>query len=68
MNKGARYTVRTRYGVFSLDEASYRDYLAGRHWITWLPQRDDTAAPLRGQEPLPRRLRQRLYVCGIWLT
>ena len=51
MNKGARYTVRTRYGVFSLDEASYRDYLAGRHWITWPPQRD-TAAPLR-QEPLP---------------
>ena len=39
MERGTRYTVRTRYGVFSLDEASYHDYLAGKLWINWPPER-----------------------------
>lgn len=38
MERGTRYTVRTRYGCFSLDEASYRDYLAGKLWINWPPE------------------------------
>ena len=40
MDRGARYTVKTRYGVFSLDEGSYRDYLAGKLWINWPPERN----------------------------
>lgn len=40
MDRGARYTVKTRYGVFSLDEGSYRDYLAGKLWINWPPERE----------------------------
>ena len=50
MERGTRYTVRTKYGVFSLDEASYRDYLAGKLWINWPPERSskpdaEAAAP-----------------------
>lgn len=37
MTNGARYIVTTHWGTFSLDEASYQDYLAGRHWICWKP-------------------------------
>lgn len=51
MDRGARYTVKTRYGVFSLDEGSYRDYLAGKLWINWPPERDPNQ-PVR-QEPFP---------------
>ena len=51
MDRGARYTVKTRYGVFSLDEGSYRDYLAGKLWINWPPERDSNE-PIK-QESLP---------------
>ena len=51
MDRGARYTVKTRYGVFSLDEGSYRDYLAGKLWINWPPERN-TDQPVK-QESLP---------------
>ena len=37
MKNGARYVVTTHWGTFSLDEASYQDYLAGNHWICWTP-------------------------------
>lgn len=37
MKKGARYVVTTHWGTFSLDEGSYRDYLAGNLWICWNP-------------------------------
>lgn len=37
MENGAKYVVETRWGVFSLDEAAYRDYLAGKLWISWNP-------------------------------
>jgi hypothetical protein len=40
MEKGARYIVKTKYGYFSLDEGSYQDYLAGKLWINWPPERD----------------------------
>lgn len=43
MKKGPRYEVQTRYGWFSLDEASYQDYLVGKLWITWPPE--------KGKEP-----------------
>lgn len=45
MNKGARYTVKTRYGIFSLDEGSYRDYLAGKLWINWPPEKKASQQP-----------------------
>ena len=52
MANGARYKVQTRYGWFSLDEGSYRDYLAGKLlWIDWPPKRDP--AQEMKQEPLP---------------
>ena len=37
MKNGARYVVTTHWGTFSLDEASYLDYLSGTHWICWIP-------------------------------
>ena len=37
MKNGARYVVTTHWGTFSLDEASYQDYLAGKLWICWTP-------------------------------
>lgn len=32
-----RYVVKTRWGTFSLDEASYYEYLEGKLWICWSP-------------------------------
>ena len=37
MKTGAKYVVTTHWGSFSLDEASYQDYLAGNLWICWTP-------------------------------
>ena len=37
MQNGARYVVTTHWGTFSLDAASYQDYLAGKLWISWTP-------------------------------
>ena len=34
MERSERYVVKTQWGVFSLDEGSYRDYLAGKLWIS----------------------------------
>ena len=52
MGNGPRYKVQTRYGWFSLDEGSYRDYLAGKlRWIDWPPLRDPNE-PVK-QDPLP---------------
>ena len=40
MQKSPRYEVHTKYGWFSLDEGAYQDYLAGKLWITWPPEKD----------------------------
>ena len=51
MSNRARYVVKTHWGVFSLDEGSYQDYLAGRLWISWSPgkktmdKHDQSAVP-----------------------
>ena len=37
---GPRYEVQTKYGWFSLDEGAYQDYLAGKLWITWPPDKN----------------------------
>lgn len=37
MKSDARYVVTTHWGAFSLDEASYQDYLTGKLWISWVP-------------------------------
>lgn len=37
MKNSARYVVTTHWGTFSLDEASYQDYLADNLWICWTP-------------------------------
>lgn len=42
MSNDIRYKVHTHWGCFSLDEASYRDYLAGKLWISWKPGNPDT--------------------------
>ena len=39
MKNGARYVVTTHWGTFSLDEGSYQDYLAGKLWICWTPDK-----------------------------
>ena len=41
MQKGPRYEVHTKYGWFSLDEGAYQDYLAGKLWITWPPEKGE---------------------------
>lgn len=52
MGNGPRYKVQTRYGWFSLDEGSYRDYLSGKlQWINWPPLRDQNE-PIK-KDPLP---------------
>ena len=43
MKNGARYVVTTHWGTFSLDEGSYRDYLAGNLWIGWNPGKSQQA-------------------------
>ena len=45
MSNDIRYKVHTHWGCFSLDEASYRDYLAGKLWISWKPGNPDTPKP-----------------------
>ena len=45
MKNGVRYVVTTRWGTFSLDEGSYRDYLEGRHWICWNTGNTETVMP-----------------------
>lgn len=44
MKNGARYIVTTHWGTFSLDEGSYQDYLAGRLWICWNPEKTEPQA------------------------
>ena len=41
MSDSNRYIVHTRWGCFSLDEGSYRDYLAGKLWISWNPGKQE---------------------------
>lgn len=50
MSNDIRYKVHTHWGCFSLDEASYRDYLAGKLWISWTPGRAEQPKP--DSEPL----------------
>lgn len=45
MKNGARYVVTTHWGTFSLDEASYQDYLAGKLWISWHPGKQGQSKP-----------------------
>ena len=45
MENGARYVVKTHWGVFSLDEDSYQDYLQGKLWISWSPGRKEHTPP-----------------------
>lgn len=41
MRNGAKYVVTTHWGTFSLDEGAYQDYLAGRLWISWNPDKPE---------------------------
>ena len=71
MGNGPRYKVQTRYGWFSLDEGSYRDYISGKmQWINWPPLRDPNE-PVK-KDPLPPNaspkaleLRDRAAKCGV---
>ena len=56
MKNGARYKVKTRYGWFSLDEGSYQDYLKGRLWINWPPEKKPGEEV---QEALPPKVGKR---------
>lgn len=52
MNSNCKYEVQTHWGWFRLDEGAYRDYLAGKLWICWVPGKrpepytDPTALPV----------------------
>ena len=41
MRNNERYIVHTHWGCFSLDEGAYRDYLAGKLWISWRPGKQE---------------------------
>ena len=51
MKNGARYVVTTHWGTFSLDEASYQDYLAGNLWICWSPGKPQQKQTVSGYIP-----------------
>ena len=51
MKNDARYVVTTYWGTFSLDEGSYQDYLAGKLWICWSPEKP-ARLPV-GASPVP---------------
>ena len=51
MKNGAKYVVTTHWGTFSLDEASYQDYLAGTLWICWTPGKPQQKQPISGYIP-----------------
>lgn len=51
MKNGARYVVTTHWGTFSLDEASYQDYLAGNLWICWTPGKPQQKQIVSGYMP-----------------
>lgn len=51
MKSGARYVVTTHWGTFSLDEASYQDYLAGNLWICWIPGKPQQPNQVNGYVP-----------------
>ena len=38
------YEVHTYWGWFRLDEGAYRDYLAEKLWITWVPGKPNPPA------------------------
>ena len=48
------YEVCTHWGWFRLDDGAYRDYLAGRLWITWKPGGGQQPVEAACREPLPR--------------
>ena len=48
MKNGARYIVETHWGVFSLDEGAYKDYLEGKLWITWKPGKKNSGGKPAG--------------------
>lgn len=50
-----RYEVQTKYGWFSLDEGAYQDYLAGKLWITWPP---DKSTKKTNTEYVPQNVSQ----------
>lgn len=43
------YDVHTHWGWFRLDEGAYRDYLAGKLWITWVPGKPNSPE-IQGQD------------------
>ena len=48
------YEVRTHWGWFRLDRGAYEDYLAGKLWITWIPEKPkEQAAEQRKEDVLP---------------
>lgn len=51
MKNGSRYIVTTHWGTFSLDEASYQDYLAGNLWICWTPGKPQQKQTISGYIP-----------------
>lgn len=51
MKNGAKYVVTTHWGTFSLDEASYQDYLAGTLWICWTPGKPQQEQTISGYIP-----------------
>ena len=51
MKNGERFVVTTHWGTFSLDEASYQDYLAGTLWICWTPGKKEHPQAQSGYIP-----------------
>ena len=59
MKDGARYVVETHWGVFSLDEGAYQDYLEGKLWISWKPGKQGKTVPRPGYTEAPVSVSER---------
>ena len=51
MDRGETYIVKTHWGTFRMDARSYRDYLQGKSWISWVPGRKDADPAAKGTLP-----------------
>lgn len=51
MDRGETYIVKTHWGTFRMDARSYRDYLQGKSWISWVPGRKDADPAAKGMLP-----------------
>ncbi|MCR5138139.1 MAG: hypothetical protein K6C12_13815 [Oscillospiraceae bacterium] len=51
-----QHIVKTRWGTFQLDDASYAAYLEGRSWISWDPSARQSEQPAATKPFIPKNI------------